>query len=135
MKFEETARRLRKAMHDNNMKAVDLCNRTGISKASISQYYNGIHQPTNISAGKMALVLGVNPMWLMGFDVPEKVAWTPETQELREEDYYLNDETRDLAHFIYTHPEYQCLFDASRKVKPEDIKKALKAVGIFIEED
>ena len=35
--------------------------------------------------------------------------------------YYLNDEARDMAEFLFKNPEYKVLFDASRKVKPEDI--------------
>ena len=69
MKYEKTAKRLMKALSDNDMRAQDLANATGINKASISQYVNGSHAPSNISAGKMADVLGVSPLWLMGFDV------------------------------------------------------------------
>ena len=36
--------------------------------------------------------------------------------------YYLNPEARDMAQFLYDNPEYKVLFDASRKVKPEDIQ-------------
>ncbi|MFR2169682.1 MAG: hypothetical protein ACLS54_03025 [Anaerostipes hadrus] len=36
----------------------------------MSQYLNGSHAPSNISSGKMAKILNVNPVWLMGFDVP-----------------------------------------------------------------
>ncbi|MBQ8559087.1 MAG: helix-turn-helix domain-containing protein [Tyzzerella sp.] len=52
------------------MKPQELANRSEVNKASISQYINGSHKPSNISAGKMASVLQVNPLWLMGFDVP-----------------------------------------------------------------
>ena len=38
---------------------------------SFSQYINGSHTPSNISSGKIAAVLKVNPLWLMGFDVPK----------------------------------------------------------------
>ena len=69
MKYEKTAKRLMKALSDNDMRAQDLANATRINKASISQYVNGSHAPSNISAGKMADVLGVSPLWLMGFDV------------------------------------------------------------------
>ena len=69
MKYEKTAKRLMKALSDNDMRAQDLANATGINKASISQYVNGSHAPSNISAGRMADVLDVSPLWLMGFDV------------------------------------------------------------------
>ncbi|MDO5339260.1 MAG: helix-turn-helix transcriptional regulator [Eubacteriales bacterium] len=38
-----------------------------------------------------------------------------------EETYYLDDAARDMAQFMYENPEYKVLFDASRKVKKEDI--------------
>lgn len=70
MKHEKTARRLRDAMAERNIIAQDLAEQAGVSKASISQYINGSHKPSNVSAGKMAEVLEVSPLWLMGFDVP-----------------------------------------------------------------
>jgi hypothetical protein len=36
--------------------------------------------------------------------------------------YYLDDDARDMAQFMYENPEYKVLFDASRKVKKEDIQ-------------
>ena len=71
MKYEKTAKRLIKALSDKNMRAQELANKTGISKSSISQYVNGSHAPSNISAGKMAAVLEVSPLWLMGFDLED----------------------------------------------------------------
>lgn len=68
MKYEKTALRLRKVLTIKNIRAAELAERSGVNKSSISQYYNGSHKPSNIAAMKMADVLGVNPMWLMGFD-------------------------------------------------------------------
>lgn len=70
MKYPEIARRMAYVLNFKNITAQELCNLSGVSKASISQYVNGNHIPSNISSGKMAEVLGVNPVWLMGFDVP-----------------------------------------------------------------
>ena len=72
MKHELTAKRLQIAMGNININAQELSNRSGVAKASISQYVNGSHKPSNISSGKMAPILDVNPLWLMGFDVPMK---------------------------------------------------------------
>ncbi len=69
MKNETTAKRLSLALSNLNMKPQELADKSGVSKASISQYVNGSHAPSNISSGKMASVLKVNPLWLMGFDV------------------------------------------------------------------
>lgn len=70
MKHVETARRLAFALGRKNMIAQELADKSGVGKASISQYLNGAHKPSNISSAKIAKVLGVNPLWLMGFDVP-----------------------------------------------------------------
>lgn len=69
MKNELTAKRLQLALSNANMKPQELADKSGVSKASISQYVNGSHAPSNISSGKMGKVLNVEPMWLMGFDV------------------------------------------------------------------
>lgn len=87
MKNEVTSKRLQLALSRINMKAQELAEASGVKKASISQYVNGSHAPSNISAGKMASVLKVNPVWLMGFDVPmlepESTAFTPLHPDLR----------------------------------------------------
>ena len=36
--------------------------------------------------------------------------------------YYLDHDARDLAYFLHRNPGYKVLFDATRKVKPEDIE-------------
>ena len=69
MKHELTARRLNEALEEANMTAQELAKKSGVSKASISQYRNGSHKPSNKSSGRIGEVLGVNPLWLMGFDV------------------------------------------------------------------
>ena len=121
MKNPETAKRLQEAIRVNNMIPQELADRTGISKASISQYLSGQHKPSNISAGKMAEVLGVSPLWLMGFEVPMyDVNQDQNSGQVGE--YYLNNDARELAEFLHKNPEYKVLFDASRKVRKEDIE-------------
>jgi len=44
--------------------------KTGLSKASVSQYAHGKNVPSNITAGKIAEVFHVDPAWIMGFDLP-----------------------------------------------------------------
>ena len=80
MKNPITAKRLALALSNKNMIPQELANASGVSKASISQYLNGSHAPSNISSGKMAKILDVNPVWLMGFDVPmkEKISSLPQ---------------------------------------------------------
>lgn len=82
MKNEKTAKRLQLALSNANMKPQELAEKSGVSKSSISQYVNGSHAPSNISSGKMGDVLGVNPMWLMGFDVKMTEKPTENIKEL-----------------------------------------------------
>jgi len=70
MKYKETSKRLKDALDRKGMKAAELSRLSQVNKGSISQYINGSHSPSNTNAVKMAHVLGVNPVWLMGFDVP-----------------------------------------------------------------
>ena len=81
MKKELTAKRLRHALAMANMKPQELADKSGVNKASISQYVNGSHSPSNISSGKMGEVLNVNPLWLMGFDVPMEREQTSHSNE------------------------------------------------------
>lgn len=69
MKNELTAKRLQLALENAGISQQELAEKSNVSKASISQYVNGSHAPSNISSGKMGKVLNVEPMWLMGFDV------------------------------------------------------------------
>lgn len=71
MKFEKTAKRINEAMNEVSISAKELSDRSGVSQASISQYMNGSHAPSNISAAKMAPFLRVNEVWLTGLDVPK----------------------------------------------------------------
>lgn len=67
-----SATRLRECLNENCMSAQELSNRSGVSKASISQYLSGKYTPKNTSAKKLADILNVNPAWLMGLDVPKE---------------------------------------------------------------
>ena len=69
MRFFTTANRLKSALNACNMSARELSLLSGVKEASISQYINGTHKPGNVNSGKMANILGCDPVWLMGFDV------------------------------------------------------------------
>lgn len=109
MQYELTAQRLRFALDRAGLKAQDLANRSGIGKSSISQYLSGSHAPSNKSAGAMSEVLGVNPVWLMGFDVPMNA---PLTSEYTDEERALIDAYRGTD--AGTRQAVQKLLDLSR---------------------
>lgn len=62
--------RLKEAMGE--MSSTKLADALGISKQSISAYLNGVRKPKRIVLSEIAKVLNVNPMWLIGYDVPRE---------------------------------------------------------------
>ena len=69
-KIEEFNVRLDKALSLRDMKPVELSKKTGISESTISQYRSGYAKPKENKLTIIADALNVNPVWLMGLDVP-----------------------------------------------------------------
>lgn len=61
--------RFKEAMGD--MTIIELANRLGCGKSSVSMYLSGQREPSKMAIQLIALILGVNPAWLCGFDVPK----------------------------------------------------------------
>lgn len=79
MKKENTAIRLKKIMSDQNLRQVDILNKTvpycekygvKMNKSDISQYCSGKTEPNQDKLFVLGMALNVNEAWLMGFDVP-----------------------------------------------------------------
>lgn len=64
-----TAQRLKEALEHRHMTAAELCRRTGISSASMSQYVKGKVSPKQDRIYIMAVHLRCRPAWLMGYDI------------------------------------------------------------------
>lgn len=73
MKNKITAQRLMQILNQTGISQRELAERAEIKESSVSHYVNGFHAPSNVNAQKMANVLNVNPLWLMGFDVEMNV--------------------------------------------------------------
>lgn len=69
MKYQQIADRFYTILAKRQISPAELARKSGLNESSISQYVNGVHKPSNISSQKMAEVLKVNPLWLMGYDV------------------------------------------------------------------
>ncbi len=64
------AERLIEAMRIRNIRAIKLCEMTGLSQSDISNYRHGYYKPNPASLIKIAKALDVAPEWLDGYDVP-----------------------------------------------------------------
>lgn len=92
----------------------ELADALGISRSRIGMYETGAREPDFETLEIIADFFNVDTDYLLGR--------TNKTTLLPETGYYINDDARDMAQFLYDNPEYRVLFDASRKVKKEDIE-------------
>lgn len=72
MLVDTFANRLKKIMDLNNIKAIELSEKTGISKSQISHWISGTYKAKQDSLTLLAEFFDVDEIWLMGFDVPMK---------------------------------------------------------------
>lgn len=93
----------------------EMAEKLGIAKSTISMYENGNREPDFETLELIADFFNVDIDYLLGRT--DKTTLLPETIG----SYYLNEDARELAEFMFKNPEYKVLFDASRKVKKEDI--------------
>ena len=57
------------AKEQSGLRWIDIANQSGLDKASISQYKNGIHVPESDALYRLATVLNVSMEWLTGAEV------------------------------------------------------------------
>lgn len=90
--LESCSKRIAKALSIRNMKQSDLCAKTKIPKSAISQYLSGAFEPKQDRLHIIAKALDVNPVWLMGYDVPmEREKSSPDEPKLTEGEKILLD--------------------------------------------
>lgn len=68
--IESCATRIRKALSIRNMTQSELCRKTKIATSAMSEYIKGLYEPKQDKVYIMSQALNVDPVWLMGFDVP-----------------------------------------------------------------
>lgn len=90
------------------------CTINGIEKelgfARGSLYKIDKSQPSSERIEKLAKKLNTTSEYILKGEISDKDA------------YYLNDDAREMAQFMYDNPDYKVLFDATRNVKKEDIQ-------------
>lgn len=109
--YREIGKRITEARENKGMYMKDLGNLIGVSESTMSRYESGETKVDIVVIKKIAKILGVSHRWIIG--------WNGEHEE---EQYYLDNDTRELAQYIAENPEQYLLMDASRKLKVEDLK-------------
>ena len=67
---ESCATRLKMALSVRNMTQTELCEKTKIPKSALSEYIKGLYEPKQDRLVILSEALNVDPVWLMGFDIP-----------------------------------------------------------------
>lgn len=104
---------LLRLLSDKNKNQREVATAINVSPQTFNTWCQGIALPRMGKIQALADYFGVEKSDL----IDEKPDNT-----VKDNTYYLNDETAELAQFAFQNPEYKVLFDASRKTKPEDIK-------------
>ena len=97
---------------------------TGIAQSVFSSWKNGISTPKSDKIEKLANY----------FNVPVEYLMYGKERET-DEPYYINDDAREMAQFMFENPEYKVLFDASRKVSADDIETVKAILDKFRSQD
>lgn len=105
MAFSDSLQELRTKAH---LTQEELSKRTGLSKSAIGMYEQGRRFPSEEVLELFADFFNVNMDTLLG--------------KTKRSTYYLDPETAKLAQEVYDNPDLRILFDASRDLRPEDIK-------------
>ena len=92
----------------------DIANMLGYkSFTTIQKWESGVSEPPLKALKKLSEIFNID----MNDLATKKLSYnTNEDNNV----YYLDDDARDMAQFLYENPDYKVLFDASRKVKKED---------------
>ena len=98
----------------------DMCDALGVKYTTFTDWVKGNSYPRIDKIELMANYFGITKA-----DLVEEHSDNQDTEQ-----YYLDPDARDVAQFLFENPEYKVLFDASRKVKKEDIEFVKKMLDL-----
>lgn len=103
------ANNINRLLNIRNKTQVELADYMNVSQATVSNWCKGLKTPRMDKIDKICVFFNCKRSDLM------------EEKDETDESYYLNDDAKEIAQFLYDNPEYKVLFDTTRKVKKEDI--------------
>ncbi|MEE1242263.1 helix-turn-helix domain-containing protein [Frisingicoccus sp.] len=117
------SKNLRKYMEQNGKTQIDLVNDLGFNKSAVSTWYNGTRLPRLDKVDTLAKYFGIR--------LSDLIEDKPNANEFD----YFNEDSKELAQFLFKNPEYKVLFDASRNIKKEDIEFVKQMLDHFKSND
>lgn len=119
-KVATASERIKQALSLRNMKQVELSEKSGINKPSISCYVSGKYEPKQSALYDLGKALDVSEMWLAGYDVPME-----RPMEQKE-----NDELVDLVDKLKKEKGFRQLCLKLSNLNPEKIEGLMKLMDI-----
>ena len=77
--------RLNTAINESGLQQIQVAKLAGISKSLLNKYIKGIATAKNDKLYNLSLVLKVNPVWLLGYDVNKKDNYIDENNIIKSE--------------------------------------------------
>ncbi len=118
---EELKDRLRKAMDSNGIKAIELCEKTGVPKSAISYYLAGKSEPKSDRLYIIAKALDVSEAWLLGYNVDME----------RDRSQKELDELADLNERIKKEKDFRQLILKINRLKPQQLEAVKNLLEAF----
>ena len=102
------------------VKPATVSRETGISTATLTSWKQGKYTPKPEKLKKIADYFGVSVDYLMtGKEVTKPSG------------YYIDEEAREYAQFLFENPEYRVAFDALRKVRKDSLDVVKEVMDRF----
>ena len=130
-KVAEFKDRLNEALSIRNIKPVELAEKLGVTEGTISQYRKGTTKAKSDRLYEIAQILDVDPVWLMGVDVPMtkqerikdivKYFASPSIKEIEEEEFISRIEKALALYDQYENatPDNRSMVDFALKRSPQ----------------
>ncbi len=124
--FQNIFKRLRSS---SGLTQAEMAERLGISRSTIGMYETGAREPDFETLEKIADFFNVDIDFLLGRT--DKTTILPETVG----QYYLNEETRQIAQEAFENPELRTLFKVARDIPPERLRAHIEFMKSLKEQE
>lgn len=101
---------IKKWREHRNLKQFELAEMLGVSDKTVSSWEINRTEPKMGMVEKISSALHCKKTDIIGID------------DVSDEPYYLNDETREIAQEVFENPELRSLFHVARDIPPERLK-------------
>ena len=104
------SKNLKRIAYDHQKSQADIARDLGLKQATVSSWMNGTRVPRMDKIDLLCHYFNCSRVDIMEEHTAEE-----------NDSYYINEDAREIAQFLFKNPDYRVLFDASRKVRKEDL--------------